>query len=450
MSAVGCWIGGASNAIGGAAGTFNFWTDPWGNTFKTLQESARNLSQSVLPTVTKATLPDLNAEWFLKAYAVTFALAIFAAVVLLIPQVVRTARGVQAGRDLLDSIGIYFPLFLISAMFGPPFGAILVNFFSSLSESIIAWGITGSAGSITSEFQKMLSESDASGIAGGAVVGVFLMLFMLLGLLLVIIMLIIQLVTLYFTGVLLPLGLVWIIDPTKRKFGTKIVSIWIGVLASHPLLFLLLSFAYLMVSGSINVFGTGNALQKTVTLTVSLLALLMAGFAPLTLMKLAPVLPMGNGGAAGPGLNMPSIGAKNMTDADQRYGTDSPNDSKNSGGTTSGSAMDADAASDQPDTLTKAAAGSASTAGAGEGSAMAGGTAAAGTATGTATTEGLAAAGTVETATGAGAAIGIPTIVVAGMKAGYDKATDTANTVTDHATAAIDDHEEHFGRDYSS
>ncbi len=55
-------IGGIVNTANGA---IDFWSDPWGNTFKALQASARDLSTTVLPAVTKATLPDLNAVWFL-------------------------------------------------------------------------------------------------------------------------------------------------------------------------------------------------------------------------------------------------------------------------------------------------------------------------------------------------------------------------------------------------
>ncbi len=163
---------------------------------------------------------------------------------------------------------MHFPLFLIGSMFGPPFGVILVNFFGALSDSIIGWGVSNTAGTVSDRFRTMLSAQDATGIAGGAPVGVLLLLLMLLGLLLVIVMLVVQLVTLYFTGVLLPLGLVWTVDPARRKFGTRIVSIWIGVLAAHPLLFLLLSVAYLMVGSNIDAFGSGASLQKTVTLVV--------------------------------------------------------------------------------------------------------------------------------------------------------------------------------------
>ena len=477
-------VSSAGGAVAGALQTVDFWTDPWGNTFKSLQAAAHGLAESVLPTVTKATLPDLNADWFLKAYAVAFALAIFIAVVLLLPQVVRTARGLQGGRELVESVGIYFPLFLISAMFGPPFGVLLVNFFQSISDSIIRWGVTDSAATVTSKFQAMLTADDAAGIAGGAPVGVLLMLLMLTGLLLVIVMLVVQLVTLYFTGALLPLGLVWIIDPTRRRFGAKIATIWLGILASHPLLFFLLAIAYLMVSSSVDAFGADASLASTVQLIVSVLALFLAGLSPFVLMKLAPVLPSGGGATSGPSLTGVPIGAQNMTEADDRYGSTPPQTppgqaqpttpissdtsaeepatatgpSTTAGvGSSGGGASEpsSDRSEQQPVPAGAAPAASAATGGAatssgepsvvvvptgGSGapaSAAAGATSAAGSAG-----EAVVAVGAEESATGVGAAIGVPTMLAGVAVKGAEFAQATTETVGAHATAALEDFED--------
>ena len=245
-------IGGVQDILNGVGGAVSYWSDPWGNTFKALRDAAAGLSKDVLPALTQATLPDLTASWFVRAYSVSFAAAILVAVALLIPQVIRTARGAQAGRDLLDSMGLYFGLFLAGAMFGPLFGMMLVNFFHALSDDIVAWGLRGSINGVIADFQNMIATADPVGITGGVPIAVGLMLCMILGLFLVFAMLIVQLVTLYFTGVLLPLGLVWIIDPTRRSFGTRIVSVWIGILAAHPLLFFLLGFAFTMMANSVN------------------------------------------------------------------------------------------------------------------------------------------------------------------------------------------------------
>ena len=143
----------------------------------------------------------------------------------------------------------------------------------------------------------MIANADPVGITGGVPIAVLLMLCMLLGLLPVFLMLIVQLVTLYFTGVLLPLGLVWIIDPSKRAFGMKIVSVWIGILAAHPLLFFLLGFAFTIMANSVATFGNNASLQSLVTLSVAVIALFIAALSPL-LPPLQIAMPR-DGGAGG-------------------------------------------------------------------------------------------------------------------------------------------------------
>jgi type IV secretion system protein TrbL len=433
-------IGGVQDVLNGVSGAVSYWSDPWGNTFKALRDAATGLSKDVLPALTQATLPNLSAEWFLNAYAVSFAAAIFVAVVLLIPQVLRTARGVQAGRDLVQSVGTYFGLFLVGAMFGPAFGMMLVNFFHALSDDIVRWALGGTVTSVIGDFQEMIAEADPVGITGGVPIAVVLMLLMLLGLFLVFLMLIVQLVTLYFTGVLLPLGLVWIIDPTRRSFGTRLVSLWIGILAAHPLLFFLLGFAFLMMANSVATFGNNLNLQALVTLSVAVIALFVAALSPMLLLKFAPVIPMGFGGTNGPALSTNSIGARNLSDATSRFGGSSTPSSHRGSFDSSRTTPGSSGTFVKAETADAAAAPTLAGASAARAGAATGATAsAAAPAAGATAAEGLAAAGAAESSTGAGAAIGIPTLVVAGGIAAATKGMQLTEAAGQQATAAMDD-----------
>ena len=457
-----CGVTNAVGVVGGALNTakgfVDFWSDPAGNSFKMLQHSAKSLSDTVLPALTHATLPDLTADWFIGAYRVSFALSIFVLVALLIPQIVRVARGTQSGRELGESLTLYGPVFLIGAAFGPALGAFLVKFFSALSDSLIAWGVTNNAQTIVDKFSTMLSEQDGSGLAGGAVLGIILMFFMIVGLLIVLLILIVQLITLYFSGVLFPLGFVWIVDPKRRAFGSKILYLWFGILASHPLLFFLLAIAFSMMGAQLNAFTDTPDLQKTVTLVVSILALFIAGLAPVILTRFAPVIPTGGGGNAPVGS---SIGSQSMQEADRRLGdpgqskpaptTDSGSSPVSTGGT--GSPVPASAGAEAPATssvsdaagtpgpgaTSTGATGAAGASAAGAGASAAGGAAAA--------EGGLAAAGVAESATGAGAAIGIPTLLVAGAMAGFDATKKVTDSVAEAAVSPVEEHEAHYGKD---
>lgn len=302
---VGDAVNGTKDAISTAQSIGDFWSDPAGNTYKALRDAAKGLSDSVLPALTHATLPDLTADWFISAYRISFGLAIFVFVIVLIPQFIDTARGRQSGQELVETLTLYGPAFIIGAMFGPAVGAFLVKFFGALSDSLIKTMLSTTTNSIVDQFSTMIGDDDGSGIVGGAVIGAILMFFMILALLLALLVLVVQLITLYFSGVLFPLGWVWIVDKKKRSFGSKIPMVWLGILAAHPLLFFLLGVTFSFVGSNIDVFSGQADLQKTVSLVVSMLALFIAGLSPLLLFKFAPILPMGGAAAAGG----PSIGA---------------------------------------------------------------------------------------------------------------------------------------------
>ncbi|WP_411698700.1 hypothetical protein [Conyzicola sp.] len=317
---IGSIIGGLGDVVNGPPGGVSYMSDPWGNTFEMLQDAAAGLSGDVLPALTDATLPDLSAEWFISAYRVSFAAAIFLAIALLFPQFIRTARGRQSGRELIDSLGLYFGTFLLGAIFGPAAGMMLVTFCHSLSDVFVSWGIQDTVGTVTDDFQTMIADADPAEIAGGMPIAVLLMLGMLLGLFLVLLVLVLQFVALYFTGVLIPLGLVWIIDPTRRSFGLRLVGLWVGILAAQPLLFFLLGVTFTMMDSSTEAFGADGGLRSLVELLVAVIALFIAALSPLFLLRLAPTIPVLIGGTTGPSMMGSVIGAGNISDATDRAG----------------------------------------------------------------------------------------------------------------------------------
>jgi type IV secretion system protein TrbL len=443
-------VSGATDAVRTATGVADFWSDPAGNTYKMLVASAKSLTNDVLPALTHATLPDVSADWFLKAYALSFGLAIFVLVVILVTQFVETARGRMSGQELAETLTQYGPAFLIGGIFGPVVAWFIVQFFGALSDALIQTMLSTTEGTIAGKFATMIGDDDASGIVGGAVVGTILMFFMIIALLLALLVLIVQLIGLYFSGVLFPLGWVWIVDARKRKFGSKIAFLWLGILASHPLLFFMLGITFSFVGANVDVFSSSASLDKTVTLVVSMLSLLISGLSPLLLFRFAPVLPMG-GASADSG---PSIGFNSMQEADQRYSASDDDGDPASDQTGSSYTPDKTSSPEENDgssaggaeeesssALTDAAAGPAGAAGGGAAAAGAEGASAA------AAEEGAVAAGAAESSTGVGAVVGVPTMVVAATALAFDKAQSAANATADMAAGPVEDHEQQYGRD---
>ncbi|WP_157603232.1 hypothetical protein [Rathayibacter sp. Leaf299] len=480
---------GIGEIIDGAANAIDFVNDPWGRLFKVLRDAASGLAKELLPALTTATLPDLSADWFLRAYAIAFAAAIFVAVVLLIPLFVRTARGAMAGRDLAQAVMIYFPVFLITAMFGPAFGRLLVEFFHALSDAIAQWGIVGSAEESLTQLQTSIDRNDGTAVAGGIFVSILLMLGTIVALILVLIVLVVQLLTLYFTGVVMALGLVWLIDPQYRRFGQKIPMLWLGLLASHPLLFFLLGVAFRMTAATTGLFNQSPSLQALVQGIVSILAMIAAAISPLLLMKFAPVMPTAAAAAAGGVSAAGIIGAPTLTswmsrndDSSTRAGSTGDGD-----GPTSTTSTVSESSESTSSTSTLASSDSVSAvaggpgaltgtdSGEGAGSAMpsagpAGGrhsapetllgasspagasgadeavTGAAGAgeavAAGGGAAEAAAAAGAAESSTGVGAVIGVPTLLAAGaMKAG-EAGLQAGLVATEKAAEMVDENGE--------
>lgn len=444
-------IGDVGNSIGGA---ISFAQDPFGATLKALRDGVHSLTSDVLPVLTTAIQPDLSAEFFLNAYRISFAAAVFVMVLLLMSLFVRTGRGDMAGRELVQAVAFYTPLFLIGAMFGPLAGIMLVNLFHALAESVIAWGTAGQAQAIIDGLLALTDRMDPAAVPGGVILAIILMLLMLVGLLFVLIILLCQLVTLYFTGVIVPLFLALLIDPARRQAGLRYVGLWVGILAAHPLLFFFLGFAFSIMGGSINTFGAQgkNELQTLVTFIVALIAIYIAAFSPLLLMKFAPLIPAmasaatgGGGGGRSSGGDNNTVGPSSVTDATNQYGSGGRESSSESSSTntttttesktssTSESTTDptltnTDTPSGEPETPVGArtGAGSGATAAEGAGGAEAGAT-------------GLAEAGAAESGTGAGAAIGIPTLAAAAAVAAAEKAKETGDKAASHAVAPMDD-----------
>jgi len=146
-------------------------------------------------------------------------------------------------------------------------------------------------------------------------------------------------VALYYTGAVFPLSLVWIVNPMRRDKGLKILYLWLGIVISDMLIFLLLGLAFHMVGGLSMSFQ--DATIKTIAnLVLAIVALAGATFAPMSLARFAPVGPgapvtsgpsmlsSGFGGSSGGGSRTSDISSSN----DSSSNSDSSDSDSGSGG----------------------------------------------------------------------------------------------------------------------
>lgn len=307
----------AGDAVSGAAdkvgAVIEFGKDPFGYVAQKEAEAAKALTENLIPALARVTQPDLSAEWFINAYKISFAGAVIVWVLILLYDLTTFRRRGESGAEVVDSAVRWSPVFLVGSMFGPAAGASIVKLIGSLNESLINWGIASTDEELVQSFNAIIGD-DPSKFLGGSFVAAIVYFCLVLALLLVLVVLIIMLVTLYMSGVVLPLSLMWATKVGQREKGRKVLMVWAGILCSQPLIFLLLGFAFSGIAAQAmevlsDLPNTGGLppLETLVQLVVVIIMLMMATLGPTALASFAPVGPT-DGAPAGPGVNARNAG----------------------------------------------------------------------------------------------------------------------------------------------
>jgi hypothetical protein len=204
--------------------------------------------------------------------------------------IVRTASGGGGRQDLQEALFKYLPLGVFLAVFAPAIGAVLGEAVNGLTNGIAAWD----AGFLADAVAKLglLGAVTSDQIPGGAFIGLLMFLFMIIGGFMVFVGLAMQSVALPMSAVVA--GLAWgmWVHPKYRRKALKVPLVYLGVLFSKPLLFFLLGVIFALIDGNLNepaMKEGGIALLAQIVLVV--VALIIVGFAPFSLLRYAPLLP---------------------------------------------------------------------------------------------------------------------------------------------------------------
>ncbi len=284
-----------------AARAADFFSDPPGWLLEQLETFTSWLAGSVMPSLVQATKPDLSAEWFLSAYAVTFGLAFFVMAVLSILNLVRLASGSVASADVVDALTYQGVWFFLGSSLGPLVGYMVAQVVGAASDALLGWAVQDSVEGVVARLQEFADTERFLPEAGGWLLAVAVLLFLIIGLVLVVLAHLIALVTLYFVGVLFPLTQVWRMDPKRRSLADSAVMVWLCILASHALVFLLLGIAFHWVGDAGFAFLADPGMNSVAQALAAGFAMILAGISPMMLFKLAKVLPS-TAGQAGPSL----------------------------------------------------------------------------------------------------------------------------------------------------
>lgn len=308
-------IEGAADKVGTVV---EFGQDPMAFIAQKEAEAAKSLTENIIPALTNLTQPDLTVDWFIDAYKISFAAAIFGWIVIMLWDLATFRGRGESGREVIDSFTKWTPVFIGGSMFGPAAGAFILKGIGYLNAALIGWGLSATDTEAVSGFNALVQD-DPTKFLGGSFLAVVIYALLVLALLLVLVVMVIMVVTLYFSGVVLPLSLMWATKIGHREKGRKILMVWAGVLFSQPLIFLLLGFAFSGITDSMmDIYeegsgtGGGASLANLIKLLVAIIMLAVATLGPTTLAAYAPVGPT-DGAAAGPGLNARGAGRGGST-----------------------------------------------------------------------------------------------------------------------------------------
>jgi hypothetical protein len=255
-----------------------------------LHEGATRFTTAVLQGLASVGNFDPGSSWFLSTYAASTGLGIVVMAFMAILMIWRTASGGGGREDLQEALFKQLPLGLFLAVFSPAIGAVLTEMVRGLTNGIAAWD----AGFLNAAIGKLalIGGVTAALIPGGAFIAIIIFLLMIFGAFAVFIGLAMQSIALPMSAVVA--GLAWgmFVHPKWRRKALKVPLTFLGVLFSKPLLFFLLGVIFALIDGNLSEPAMkAGGISLLTQLVLVAVALIVAGLAPFSLLKYAPLLP---------------------------------------------------------------------------------------------------------------------------------------------------------------
>ena len=438
------------------------------NFTETVGDALESLLGKVFVELVHLSSPNIASEGFVSTYAAGAGVGMFVLVVMIALVWYRAAAGDLTGEQLAESMWRWVPTAVVLVLFGPGIGLLLVQLTDAASVAIVTY-FAADIASLGTKITAMVMLTNLALIPGGPLMALAVMLVAFLGVIGIVGGLLVRLLALYLTGGVMAIAFVMTVDPAKRQHALRLPVAWGGLLLVEPLmLFLLGAVARISDSAFSASAVADDGMRALVTALVAALALLIAGVAPWTLLKFAPVLPDGAaqrmgrasrasssgalGGAASSVMMQlsyrrmqgnPGEGGAAGSEADAQTSDNGPGQGNGSAATSTTQARSDSARAQGSGTAsaesgTSAAAPSGGAAGAPASAApVSGGAVGAGAAPGATAAGGGAAAGGAGTAAAAGATAATGGVAAAAL-IGFQVANAAKNTAEDAANRASD------------
>lgn len=293
------WACEATQAVvGGVTAAVDFVKDPLGWLTQKAGDGATGVLSWISNTANASTQPDLSAAWWIDAYEKGMAVGIILFGLILLYQFYEKARGRIDAQEFLETFSIRVPGYFAGLVFGPPLAQFLLRGSSLLSGDIIKSWSGGSATDGINSIKTAVADAGQGKLLGGAFVALIFLIMVILCGLLVFISLAVQAVTIYLSSAVFGIAFAWFVSARHKGGSFKIPFLFLGICFARPLLFFMLGIGEALVKKSITMSGD-TLTQNLATIVMAVVVLSIAGFAPLLLLKFAPVSPAGMEGATG-------------------------------------------------------------------------------------------------------------------------------------------------------
>ncbi|MWV76010.1 hypothetical protein [Rathayibacter rathayi] len=450
--------------------TVKFSQDPAGYINSMMQQAVATVFGDVIPLILGAATPDYSMAGFLRAYSGSFGISISIMAVLFLINLAGARKGGQAGRDALNAVVLWIPIFMWTTSLGPLLGMLLSGVSTAVSTGVLQWMTVQTSSQFFQAIAQRFASGDFLKLTGGPIpVGLCLIAMIVAGIVDTV-LIAIQSTAQYLLAGLAGLGFVWMTSPKTRKFAVGFAVV-IGVsFAILPLLVIVTAVSILIMNGlnlDWSTAGEVNGVQALFNVIRTVIIFVLVSFFPMALIALArqavPIAGVGQKSVQSTtsdapsraldqgGNTMESLGRRAYNSSSSSPGSSAPSPSSppsssfpspsspspgGSGlpvsspgaGAVSGSAASS-AAGTTASTAAPVATGTVAAGTAAAGGAVAGGGAAAG---------GAVAAGTAVSATGVGAIVGVPLIIAAAAMKVASKGTSMASSMAGVATGSVD------------
>ncbi|MBT2270634.1 hypothetical protein J7E69_03945, partial [Rhodococcus enclensis] len=212
-------------------------------------------------------------------------------VLMTILAIYKSSDGGMTGEELAKSLFGYMPAGIMLMMFAPAIAQLLISLMHEMSLALVDW-IGTSTDEVIGNISSVLGSLTDSTLVGGSIAAIVGFGLMFLGAMAMFFGFLMHAAALPILAVVCGIAFGMWVHPTWRKKALHPVMMFIGVVLSKPLMFLILAavFAVINIAAKGSIADDGK-LESLGQLSLIAVCFVIIGLAPFSMLKYSPILP---------------------------------------------------------------------------------------------------------------------------------------------------------------